>query len=508
MANSPNERPPSAGPPSTEEAERLAERFRPSWELEAEPHPDPAAGGGPVASGEARAGTPGEAAVPSPVAAAPVGVARMKQTLVGMNPFLGSVASSEPPPPNAVSAPATSSAPETPQLEVRPARQRSMTLLGVAPPGMVERPDIAAAHGGPGGIPPGQPPTAPPEAWAAPPAATMKGTLLGVPVPDAVQRRPPAPVASEREEIIWEVGDDLEPAAQAPVPAEPLSPAEATPSLTLGGDESAAAPTQVAAPSLDVPATTSISASPSPAPTAATPPAASVEEALTDPSKPSGVARPYQPKQDASTPAIVVEQSVLHAGEQAAAAQRSARRARTHYSKHSATVPGNVRVVPRGPGLTPRIEVVAPDDALPERSFKAKTPLLLALMAVLIAVGVLVLFTSRKPDVTQEPLPAAPAAPAALEPATPPPPAPAPTPEKATEPVEPREPAVAAREEGAPQVTAPAPVPKAAPRVVRRQASPPARAPRKQPAAKRPATATPAPATKPKSGVIVRESPF
>jgi cytoskeletal protein RodZ len=162
-------------------------------------------------------------------------------------------------------------------------------------------------------------------------------------------------------------------------------------------------------------------------------------------------------------------------------------------------------VVPRGPGLTPRIEVVAPDDALPERGLKAKTPLLLALMAVLIAVGVLVLFTSRKPSVTQEPLPAAPAA---LEQGSPPS-RPAAVPEKPAEPLPPREPAVAPPTEKAPEVTAPAPVPKAAPRVVRRQASPPVRSPRKQqPAAKRPAPATTAPATKPKTGVIVRESPF
>ncbi|MFO7181661.1 MAG: hypothetical protein DIU78_023365 [Pseudomonadota bacterium] len=82
-------------------------------------------------------------------------------------------------------------------------------------------------------------------------------------------------------------------------------------------------------------------------PRAANPPAARASSPRSEPSsspkvvKPTGVAKAYVPKEAPDTPAVVVDEAMLRAGEAAAAEEEAARRARLNARRHAATVPGS-----------------------------------------------------------------------------------------------------------------------------------------------------------------------
>jgi hypothetical protein len=239
-----------------------------------------------------------------------------------------------------------------------------------------------------------------------------------------------------------------------------------------------------------------------------------------EPSRPTGVAKPYVPKDDVNTPAVVVEAAALQAGASAAQAEAAARRGRAARSVNSATIPGTVRVVPHGPHITPDIEPIDSDLAAMKPSRK---PLVVVVLLLAIAAVAGAFFVLRPKQPNPVAAAAAPeAAPAAVSAA----PTPAPAESAAAEPTPSAEPSASAAPEGsaekapaeptAAESAAPAPPavakpqqPVRKPAPVKVQAPAPAKvqAPAKKPAAKKPAGTTSAPATKGK-GVIVRESPF
>jgi DnaK suppressor protein len=110
--------------------------------------------------------------------------------------------------------------------------------------------------------------------------------------------------------------------------------------------------------------------------------------------KPTGVAKPYIPKDDANTPAVVVDQAVLKAGESAAQAEARARRARTQRAQNATTIPGHVRVAARQVGAAQEVERISELPGLKP----SRTPLVV--VASLLAAGaiVAVYFNLRAPS--------------------------------------------------------------------------------------------------------------
>lgn len=180
MANSPNERPPRSIPPSPEEAERAAELYRPSWEVDdadsslqgaAQPQVAPA----PIIPVDAPALGPGptETALSAdprstiqPQAAGPLGDpegATLKQTLVGISAFENI-------------APNTEKGSPSPEDTPGKPRHQNPTLVGIAPPEAVRSP---------GGTGIGAKPTDP-----------FKSTLLGLSLPDNAGSEAPTQVTT------------------------------------------------------------------------------------------------------------------------------------------------------------------------------------------------------------------------------------------------------------------------------------------------------------------------
>ncbi len=223
-------------------------------------------------------------------------------------------------------------------------------------------------------------------------------------------------------------------------------------------------------------------------------------------SRPSGVAKVYVPKHDANMPPVVVDEEALKAG-QAAAQAEQARRKRNRRSANAITIPGNVRVVPRGPGLTPTIE---PIDAELEAAFRpSRAPWIIGLMLVAgVAVGtVLFVRTTGEPPKP----PAAVLKPAAPAPQAEPPAIPSPDTAATTA-------ASSAPPDGSAAATAPSSSDSAASASSRRgtasraatpHATQPAAAPHKPAPKRAPATSgASAPAGVKGKATIVRETPF
>jgi hypothetical protein len=128
--------------------------------------------------------------------------------------------------------------------------------------------------------------------------------------------------------------------------------------------------------------------------------------------KPRGVAKAYIPKEDANTPPVVVDAAALKAGETAAQAEKQ-QRTRHRRSANAITIPGNVRVVPRGPGLPPTIERIDVEQEFAGLK-PSRTPLVIGfvlLAGVAVAGGIFLMRdkpTPTKPAVTLEPAPVAP----------------------------------------------------------------------------------------------------
>jgi hypothetical protein len=224
-------------------------------------------------------------------------------------------------------------------------------------------------------------------------------------------------------------------------------------------------------------------------------------------------AKPYVPKDDPSTPAVVISEAAL-AGTTSAAADR-ARITQTLPAQHRSSPAAAPMPVPAAIASSPSSAL---DDTYPPaRRRGGKLPLLLGAIT-LAAVGVLAAVKLTGAGADKNPA----ASPAAAEqhPAPPPPPvepavptptepapvaatAPAPEPPAAKE--EPEAPLAVAAKRGKSIRKPSAPAPrKPAARVEAKTEPKPASAPATEPA---PAPA-PAPTPKPKGGVIVRETPF
>jgi hypothetical protein len=389
--------PGASGGLSAEEADRLAERFRPSWEKDE----------GTASSKPHRAA---------------------KQTLIGIAP-----PSSVPPPPPPP-APSTSVAPIPPRTNHVGS---ALALSSKPPPAAPPRPTMKSSHPDRGidkPTPRGRP--------------VGKQTLIGIaPIVDVSAQKAASPRS------------DLPP--PPPVPAE----LEARPSAPPA--HPSAPP---ARPTPPPPQASARAADPSPPPVTlevAKPPASE---------PPRGIVAPYQPKDDPSGPAVVLNDDVL-AMEEARAAKEELLREHDATSRRVPTV----------------MNLKAPASAYPPPPFarkRNKAPFVVGVVVAALAAGVVVALASSSK--TQEsPVPAS--SPSALatvsavptEPTvaeTPPLPQEAPptTPES-EKPIR-----AAAPKKAAPKKAAPKPPAKAAPK---------------------PASTTTSPAPK-KSGVIVRESPF
>jgi len=332
---------------------------------------------------------------------------------------------------------------------------------------------------------PARPPVAAPAPAAAPVVAKPKQTLLGI-APIVVGDRPlpppppapPPPIAAPS--AAPAAAPSTAPAAMAPVTAASVAPVAST------------TPTPYGPP-------VALSTPPS-SPTASSPDASSVARGLTTPSK------PYIPKDDPSTPAVVISEALV------APAPRPDR------ARIAQTIPAQTRSAPAAsvapPAALPSSSPVATlDDTYPlVRGAKSKLPLIVgAAIAVGIAlIAVIKLSSGDEPATSAATTSSAAAAPKAAEPvpteAVAAAPTSAPTPEPVAAPAEPPStPAQLGRVE-------PEPTRKTKPVLNTKRPAPGAAAPRKPTKAEsRPAPATepaPAPAAKPAKGVIVRETPF
>jgi len=360
---------------------------------------------------------------------------------------------SEPTAPDAEAEP--TSAPADPPSAGRMASHRKMTLMGVAPPT--------------GAVTPGVPDAGP--------------MLVSAPAPVVVPAGAPSPLASA----------EFEP-------------------------ERPAATSETFAPTLETPA---INPPPQPAARAAIAPEISVEEgpletihaleigaagesngAAAEGSKPTGVAKPYVPK-EAGAPPVVVEEDLLRAGQLAAEAEESAKRARLQKMRRAPTIPGTLRVQPKGAPIVVDVDTATPADFRPRRS---KAPLVAVLVGSLAGAGIVAAILR---DRGGEPDRAAKPEPPSVVVTDPPPPPPADTSSAAAAPGE--SPADVPPAQSAP---APAPEPEAAApavpapkKVEARPRAPRKVAPARKPASKRPTSSTVAPASKSKP-VIVRDTPF
>jgi hypothetical protein len=100
-----------------------------------------------------------------------------------------------------------------------------------------------------------------------------------------------------------------------------------------------------------------------------------------DDGKPTGVAKAYHPK-SVNAPPVVVDQAALQAGQAAAQAEHAALVAKRRRNINAITIPGTVRVVPRGVGLTPDIEPIDMAALKPSRK-----PLVIGALLVLLGGG-------------------------------------------------------------------------------------------------------------------------
>jgi hypothetical protein len=337
----------------------------------------------------------------------------------------------------------------------------------------------------PASPPPSPPPSPAPRASVAPASATkQKQTLLGIAPIVVVGPSQPPPAAAKA-------------VAPAPVPVPvPVPVAEPVPVPVAAPDMPAPAPA-AAAPPPPPPA-------PLPPPPSSSPDASGVAQGLTTPAK------PYVPKDDPSTPAVVINESALAESQRHQAEQERADRSRvtqpipTHRSAPSASA-----------APVPLVAAVASssivDDTYPAaRRRGSKLPLILGGLA-LAAGGALAFakFAGSRPSSEANPAAAAP-----------PPAEPSPTPPAEAAP--PPEPAAAATTPAQPQAaTPPPPEPVAAApkrgKVRRPAAAPSPRRPASVTAEAKAAAApaseptsppTPQPTPKPAKGVIVRETPF
>ncbi|MES1182847.1 MAG: hypothetical protein ABUL60_03475, partial [Myxococcales bacterium] len=245
---------------------------------------------------------------------------------------------------------------------------------------------------------------------------------------------------------------------------------------------------------------------PLPPPPASSPDASAVATGVTTPSK------PYIPKDDPSTPAVVISDAALAGSSQAA----------TEKARTAQTIPGQMRSAPTA-APAPIAVASSPvssslDDTFrPARRSGSKLPLLLG-GAALVAVAAIAVMKlgggDAKPasDASPSSTAAMPAAEHTSQPPTPTEPPPAATP------VAPAAAEVAPAASEQPEVKAPEPEP-AAPIKRGKPAKKAAPTPAPRKVAARPETksvSTPAPATepapaatpKPAKGVIVRETPF
>lgn len=149
-------------------------------------------------------------------------------------------------------------------------------------------------------------------------AATPKKTLMGVPAPAALAPEPAASQSGTRSPSPPVERSDR--TTQPPVHQRPSRQAlsEAPPAASKSRPRT----------STPSPPRAAVSARPEPG---SSPSAA----------KPTGVAKAYVPKEAPDTPAVVVDQEMLRAGEAAAAEEEAARRARLKARRHAATVPGS-----------------------------------------------------------------------------------------------------------------------------------------------------------------------
>ncbi|HET9960172.1 MAG TPA: hypothetical protein VFQ61_37030 [Polyangiaceae bacterium] len=311
MANGSNERPPggppntAGGAPNTEEAERLAELLRPSWEL---------------GNGE---GPPGAPSPPSEAAL------QTQQTVQTLQPAQTEQAPAEQTPAEhkaAEQAAAEGAAPE-PTRQVSSRRTSKQTLLGLQPPPPPGLEAHAPVSVRPAGVPPAThdsaPPPPPPPPPLGPPGAHEaqptrdKPTMIGM-------GRPPEP---EPQADQW-----------PPLASPEQSGAQALDSprggAAYGTASNEAASDFVSPPQLvdpELPGTPNERAEPG-----------SVIEA---PSQSFSLAKPYVPKDAPNAPPVVVDASVLEAGTSAAQAEAAERRARARRSSTAKTIPGSMRAL-------------------------------------------------------------------------------------------------------------------------------------------------------------------
>ena len=310
-----------------------------------------------------------------------------------------------------------------------------------------------------------------------PRVAKPKHTLLGIaPIVVGPSQPPPAAPAA------------VSPApAAAPPAAAPVSPPEA------------AAAVPALAPGASAPVAAATAAS-TPAPTPSSPDAGSVAQGLTTPSK------PYIPKDDPSTPAVVISEAAF-AGTGHGVTDRA---------RIAQTIPTQIRSAPAAASAPQAIPSSPVSSALddtypPARRRSGKLPLFLggaAVLAVVAIAAIMLRGADSKPATTSAPS----STERAIAPV--PPQAEPPAPAAAT----PAEVASAGGEQ--PAAKSAEPVPEPPPVVAKRgkplpppkKAAAPAPAPRKAAAKPEPKPAAPAsepaPAPKPAKGVIVRETPF
>ena len=435
MANGSKDGPPSIGSLTPEEAERLAELLRPSWDPGVDlplgagkPQSAPLAPRLPTPAGVGLSATP---KAPRPSAgpeSAPASSGRSnKQTLTGLQPAVERP--TEPQRPEGVAVPANPEPAPTATRALRPAPRKSGT-----------EPGSRAGEGKPIDLS---------SSAAAPEPRVGAPTHERESVPEPLEEAPDSG---------WDHQESSMSDAQA-TPVEVRFSGSDLPMRAFGA----------------LPA---------------------------EPSRPTGVARSYVPKEGADTPAVVVDAAALSAGESAARAEAAAaRRARTPRRANSATIPGTLRAIPRGSNVAPAIEPLHIDFRKPKR----------ARLLVLVFFGVAATsgaFFFLRP--TQQPRTEATIAVPASSPlpivstqrATP-----------ALSAVSLAQPARRAASAGvqAP-AKAPAPAKAQAPAPAKAQAPAPAKAPApaaKKAMAKKPASSSAMPAPAPKSKpVLVRELPF
>jgi hypothetical protein len=230
--------------------------------------------------------------------------------------------------------------------------------------------------------------------------------------------------------------------------------------------------------------------------------------AASDDGKPTGVAKAYHPKSEAA-PAVVVDEAALRQGQAAAQAEQAAQVAARRRNINAVTIPGTVRVVPRGAGTTPDIEPIDMTALKP-----SKKPLVIGVLFVLLAGAGALAFAMRGSSRPQPPPAAVQAEPTPkVEAPIPAPPSAAPEAGDKAEAEASSAPSASAAPSEEPAASS-APTKSPAQSTARRPAAAPkSAAPKKTatsaPAKQRATTTQPtAPAPAKAKGVIVRDSPF